>query len=74
MITIVESIDDGNRVLGRYASLIGDRFADTERWRMEYSALKEAEAVYRKNDEHRLTRLEDNRREIEDLLETASAP
>ncbi|QTA91186.1 hypothetical protein [Desulfonema magnum] len=68
MIMIVESIDDGNRVLGRYASLIGDQISSTPQWQMEYNALQEAEANYKKNDEVRLRQIEDNRHEIENLI------
>ncbi len=68
MIMIVESIDDGNRVLGRYASLIGDQMASSPQWQMEYSALKEAEVVYEKNDLLRLEQIKDNREEIEKII------
>jgi RNA recognition motif-containing protein len=68
MIMIVESIDDGNRVLGRYASLIGDQMASGPKWQMEYNALREAEATYRKNDELRVKQIEDNRQEIDQLI------
>ncbi|OQX24037.1 MAG: hypothetical protein BWK80_22860, partial [Desulfobacteraceae bacterium IS3] len=67
MIMIVESIDDGNRVLGRYAALIGDQISSSPQWEMEYSALKEAEVAYHKNEEVRLKQIEDNRQEIEKL-------
>ncbi len=69
MITIVESIDDGNRVLGRYASLIGDQITSSPQWQMEYSALKEAEDIYRKNDQIRMDQLEDNREEFKTVVE-----
>jgi len=68
MIKIVDSIDDGNRVLGRYAALVGDQMSASPQWQMEYSALKEAEAIYQKNDEHRLLRIEENRHEIEKVV------
>lgn len=68
MIMIVDSIDDGNRVLGRYASLVGDQMSSSPQWQMEYSALKEAEVIYQKNDERRLAQIEDNRQEIEKIL------
>ncbi len=68
MIMIVESIDDGNRVLGKYASLVGDQIAASPQWDMEYSALKEAEEVYQKNDALRLEQIQENRREIEKVL------
>jgi len=68
MIMIVDSIDDGNRVLGRYAALVGDQMSASPQWQMEYSALKEAEAIYQKNDEHRLLRIEENRHEIEKIV------
>jgi len=68
MIMIVDSIDDGNRVLGRYAALVGDQMSASPQWQMEYSALKEAEAIYQKNDEHRLLRIEENRHEIEKVV------
>lgn len=68
MIMIVESIDDGNRVLGRYASLIGDQMTSNPQWQMEYSALQEAEATYKKNDEQRVVQIEDNRQEMEKLI------
>lgn len=68
MIMIVESIDDGNRVLGRYASLIGDQISSGPKWQMEYNALKEAESAYKKNDELRVKQIEDNRQEIETLF------
>jgi len=65
MIMIVESIEGGNKILGRYAALIGNRVATGTRWDMEYEQLKEAEAIYQKNDESRLQQLEKNRKEIE---------
>ncbi|MGE0085041.1 MAG: hypothetical protein AB7S75_11540 [Desulfococcaceae bacterium] len=68
MIMIVESIEDGNKVLGRYASLVGDQMAASPQWQMEYNALKDAEDVYRKNDLMRLEQIQDNRMEIEKLL------
>ncbi|MCP4348422.1 MAG: hypothetical protein GY795_23290 [Desulfobacterales bacterium] len=68
MIMIVESIDDGNRVLGRYAALIGDQMASSPQWQMEYSALKEAEVVYEKNDLLRLEQIKGNREEIEKII------
>lgn len=68
MVMIVESIDDGNRVLGRYASLVGDQIAASPQWEMEYNALKEAEEVYKKNDNLRLEQIQENRKEIEKLL------
>lgn len=68
MIMIVESIDDGNKVLGKYAALIGDQMASGPQWQMEYSALKEAEAAYQKNDEVRLEQIKSNRHHIETLI------
>lgn len=68
MIMIVESIEGGNKVLGRYAALIGDGAASTPQWDMEYSELKAAEAIYEKNSETRLQQLERNRQEIESLI------
>lgn len=68
MIMIVESIDDGNRVLGRYAALVGDQIAAGPQWQMEYNALKEAEEIYNKNDEKRLGQIESNRLEIEKIV------
>lgn len=68
MIMIVESIEDGNKVLGRYASLVGDQMAASPQWQMEYNALKDAEDVYRKNDLLRLEQIQGNRMEIEKLL------
>jgi hypothetical protein len=68
MIMIVESIEDGNKVLGRYASLVGDQMASSPQWQMEYNALKEAEDVYRKNDLQRLEMIQDNREEIERII------
>ncbi|MGB5984114.1 MAG: hypothetical protein WBG37_02335 [Desulfobacterales bacterium] len=68
MIMIVESIEGGNKVLGRYAALIGDSAAPTPQWDMEYSELKAAEAVYEQNSADRLQQLERNRREIESLI------
>lgn len=68
MIMIVESIEDGNKVLGRYAALIGDQMTSSPQWQMEYSALKEAEDVYLKNDELRLAQIEENRKEIEKIV------
>lgn len=68
MIMIVESIEGGNKVLGRYAALIGDGAATTPQWDMEYSELKAAEAIYEKNSELRLKQLERNRHEIESLI------
>lgn len=68
MVMIVESIEDGNKVLGRYASLVNDQMNSGPRWEMEYNALKEAEDVYRKSDQLRLEQIQDNRKEIERLL------
>ncbi|QTA80068.1 Uncharacterized protein dnl_23540 [Desulfonema limicola] len=68
MIMIVESIEDGNKVLGRYASLVGDQMASSPQWQMEYNALKDAEDVYRKNDLQRLEQIQDNRQEIERII------
>jgi hypothetical protein len=68
MIMIVESIEGGNKVLGRYAALIGDGAATSPQWDMEYSELKAAEAIYEKNSAARLQQLERNRREIESLI------
>ncbi len=68
MVMIVESIEDGNKVLGRYASLVGDQMSASPQWEMEYNALKEAETVYRKNDQLRLEQIKDNREELEKLL------
>ncbi len=68
MVMIVESIEDGNKVLGRYASLVGDQMSASPQWEMEYNALKEAETVYRKNDQLRLEQIKDNRKELEKLL------
>ncbi len=73
MIMIVESIDDGNRVLGKYASLIGDQVSSNPRWQMEYSALQEAEATYRKNDELRVKQIADSRKEMDDIVNRAQA-
>jgi hypothetical protein len=67
MIMIVESIEGGNKVLGRYAALIGNRVASGTKWDMEYEELKEAEATYLQNDQARLKELEKNRRELEML-------
>jgi hypothetical protein len=68
MIMIVESIEGGNKVLGRYAALIGDGAASSPQWDMEYSELKAAEAIYEKNSAARLQQLERNRQEIESLI------
>jgi hypothetical protein len=68
MVMIVESIEDGNKVLGRYASLVGDQMTNSPQWQMEYEALKDAEDVYRKNDENRLQQIQGNRAEIERLI------
>ncbi len=68
MVMIVESIEDGNKVLGRYASLVGDQMTASPQWEMEYNALKDAEDVYRKNDQLRLEQIKDNREEIERLI------
>ncbi len=68
MIMIVESIEDGNKVLGRYASLVGDQMASSPQWEMEYKALQDAEEVYRKNDRLRLEQIQGNREEIEKLI------
>jgi hypothetical protein len=68
MIMIVESIEGGNRVLGRYAALIGERVPTGTQWDMEYQELKEAEIIYQKNNEQRLRQLEMNRTEIERLI------
>lgn len=67
MIMIVESIEGGNRVLGRYAALIGNRVPMGTQWDMEYEELKEAEAIYYQNDQVRLRELEKNRKELEIL-------
>ncbi|MFO8085377.1 MAG: hypothetical protein R6U27_13775 [Desulfobacterales bacterium] len=67
MIMIVESIEGGNKILGRYAALVGNRVATGTQWDMEYEQLKEAEAIYQKNDQSRLEQLEKNRKEIEML-------
>ncbi len=67
MIMIVESIEGGNKILGRYAALVGSRVAAGTQWDMEYEQLREAEAIYQKNDRSRLEQLEKNRREIEML-------
>ncbi len=68
MVMIVESIEGGNKVLGKYAALIGEGVASTPHWDMEYNELKAAEAVYQKNSAARLKELETNRREIETLI------
>ena len=68
MVMIVESIEGGNKVLGRYAALIGDGAASSPQWDMEYSELKAAEAIYEKNSALRLQQLEHNRQEIESLI------
>jgi hypothetical protein len=65
---IVESIEDGNKVLGRYAALVGDQMTASPQWQMEYNALKDAEDVYRKNDLLRLEQIQENRAEIEKLI------
>lgn len=67
MIMIVESIEGGNKVLGRYAALIGNRVPTGTQWDMEYEELKEAEAIYYQNDQARLEELEKNRKELEIL-------
>ncbi len=72
MIMIVESIEDGNKVLGRYAALIGDQIASSPRWEMEYNALKEAEEVYQRNDQLRLEQIHENREKIEKIIKTTS--
>jgi hypothetical protein len=69
MVMIVESIEDGNKVLGRYASLVGDQMTANPQWQMEYEALRDAEEVYRKNDEHRLRQIQGNREEIERIIQ-----
>jgi len=68
MVMIVDSIEDGNKVLGRYASLVGDQMTASPQWEMEYNALKDAENVYRRNDQLRLEQIKDNREEIERLI------
>ena len=68
MILIVDSIEGGNKVLGRYAALIGQEVAGVPQWDMEYNELKAAEAVYQKHSKARLDALEANRREIETLI------
>ncbi|EPR34186.1 hypothetical protein dsmv_3398 [Desulfococcus multivorans DSM 2059] len=68
MVMIVDSIEDGNKVLGRYASLVGDQMTAGPQWEMEYNALKDAEDVYRRNDQLRLEQIKDNREEIERLI------
>lgn len=72
MVMIVESIEDGNKVLGRYASLVGDQMTASPQWEMEYNALKDAETVYRRNDQLRLEQIQDNREEIEKLIHKTS--
>ncbi len=72
MVMIVESIEDGNKVLGRYASLVGDQMTASPQWEMEYNALKDAETVYRRNDQLRLEQIKDNREEIEKLIHKSS--
>jgi hypothetical protein len=72
MVMIVESIEDGNKVLGRYASLVGDQMTPSPQWEMEYNALKDAEDVYRKNDQLRLEQIKDNREEIERMINKES--
>jgi hypothetical protein len=67
MIMIVDSIEGGNKVLGRYAALIGERAAGEKQWDMDYKELREAEDVYLANDKDRLKRLESNRSELEAL-------
>jgi hypothetical protein len=69
MVMIVESIEDGNKVLGRYASLVGEQMTNSPQWQMEYEALQEAEDVYRQNDELRLEQIQGNREEIERLIQ-----
>ncbi len=69
MIMIVESIDDGNKVLGRYAALVGDQMSAAPKWEMEYNALKDAEEVYQKNDIYRIEQLKNNRDELERLID-----
>ncbi len=65
MIMIVESIESGNKVLGRYAALIGDRVATGAQWDMEYKELRQAEEVYQQSDRARVELLESNRGELE---------
>ena len=72
MVMIVDSIEDGNKVLGRYASLVGDQMTASPQWEMEYNALKDAEDVYRRNDQLRLEQIKDNREEIERLINKSS--
>lgn len=72
MVMIVDSIEDGNKVLGRYASLVGDQMTASPKWEMEYNALKDAEDVYRRNDQLRLEQIKDNREEIEKLINKSS--
>ncbi len=72
MVMIVDSIEDGNKVLGRYASLVGDQMTASPQWEMEYNALKDAEDVYRRNDQLRLEQIKDNREEIEKLINKSS--
>jgi len=72
MIMIVESIEDGNKVLGKYAALIGDQVASSPRWEMEYNALKEAEEVYQRNDQLRLEQIRENREKIEKVIKITS--
>jgi tetratricopeptide (TPR) repeat protein len=74
MIMIVESIEGGNKVLGRYAALIGNRVDSGTQWDMEYEELKKAEAIYLQNDEVRLKELEKNRKELEMLSSTKPEP
>ncbi len=73
MVMIVESIEDGNKVLGRYASLVGDQMSSSPQWEMEYKALQEAETVYRKNDQLRLEQIQGNRSEIERLIKNTGS-
>ncbi len=71
MVMIVESIEDGNKVLGRYASLVNDQMNSGPQWEMEYSALQEAEDTYRQNDQRRLKQIREHRAEIERLIRNA---
>ena len=68
MIMIVESIEGGNKVLGRYAALIGQGVAQAPQWEMKYEELKEAENIFYQNDLARMEQLNSNRREIEELI------
>jgi len=62
MSVIVESIEEGNRVLLGYGNLISNHDSKEKPvWEAEYQELQQAETVYKKNEEHRLEEIRQNK-------------